>query len=187
MYLGTGHSVRIRVDAAATTTESIWYVGHKKKIATGLGDLVAARGVTNGTTNVTVVSAIPSGEQAEMVFLELYNADTVSHTYTVEFYTGSAAGPPKTFVLGVGERIEYIRDEWTKRSANGNPSTEEFATRVDEGATYTYVGQSSPGAANTDAVWRIKRITNATTTITFADGNANFDNVWDNRASLTYA
>ena len=119
MYLGTGHSFRLRVDAAATTTESTWYVGYKEKISTGLGDLVAARGVTTGTSNVTAIAAIASGEQAEVVYFELINADTVSHTYTIEFFNGTSAGPAKTFFIGVGERLEYSRGTWSVITATG--------------------------------------------------------------------
>lgn len=61
-----------------------------------------------------------------------------------------------------------------------------YTVRVDEGATYTYIGEADPGSAEGDAVWRVKRMTNATTTILWADGDTNFDNVWTNRASLTY-
>lgn len=62
-----------------------------------------------------------------------------------------------------------------------------LTVRVDEGATYTYIGSAAPGSADGDAVWQIKRLTNADTTVLWADGDANFDNVWTNRGSLTYA
>ena len=36
-------------------------------------------------------------------------------------------------------------------------------------------------------VWRIKRIsTSSGVIVEWADGNVNFDNVWDDRASLSY-
>lgn len=62
-----------------------------------------------------------------------------------------------------------------------------FTIRIDEGATYTYVGQAVPGTATSAAEWIIKRIENSTGNILFADGNANLDNIWDNRAILTYS
>lgn len=64
---------------------------------------------------------------------------------------------------------------------------ESFAVRIDEGAAYTYIGHALPGTATAGAVWRIQRLTVANNTIEFADGNANFDNIWDNRASLLYS
>lgn len=61
-----------------------------------------------------------------------------------------------------------------------------LTVRIDEGATYTYFGFGLPGALEDAAVWRVSRMTNATSTLLFADGNADFDNVWDDRASLSY-
>jgi hypothetical protein len=61
---------------------------------------------------------------------------------------------------------------------------------VDEPDSSTaYVGEAALGSATSAAVWRIKRISvsGTVTTITWADGNENFDNVWDNRASLSYS
>lgn len=61
---------------------------------------------------------------------------------------------------------------------------------VDEAsATVTYVGEASTGAALSAALWRIKRITvsGTVTIIEWANGNGNFTNVWNNRASLTYS
>jgi hypothetical protein len=65
-------------------------------------------------------------------------------------------------------------------------SSGEYSIRIDEGATYTYFGFANPGSAEGDAVWKIKRLTNASDTIVFADGNSSFDNVWANRVALTY-
>lgn len=62
-----------------------------------------------------------------------------------------------------------------------------LALRLDEGATYTYIGEAQPGALTSAASWRIKRMTNSDSTIVWADGNNSFDNIWDNRASLTYS
>lgn len=66
----------------------------------------------------------------------------------------------------------------------------ELLVKVDEASsTTTYVGEAVPGTASSDASWRIKKITESgtVTTIAWADGNSSFDNVWDNRASLSYS
>ncbi len=65
-------------------------------------------------------------------------------------------------------------------------SSASYALRYDEGATYTYIGNAVPGSADAAAVWQIKRLTNADNTIIWADGNSNFDNIWTNRAGLSY-
>lgn len=59
---------------------------------------------------------------------------------------------------------------------------------IDEsGGTYTYFGFASPASATSAARWKIKRLTQATNVFQLADGNDQYDNVWDNRASLSYS
>ena len=58
--------------------------------------------------------------------------------------------------------------------------------RKDDTGTYTYMGEAYPGAATSLNVWSVMRITNATSAIDYAD-EGKFTQVWDNRASLTYA
>jgi hypothetical protein len=65
-----------------------------------------------------------------------------------------------------------------------------MAIVVDEvSSTLTYVGEAVPGTLQATALWRIKRISIAAgvTTIEWADGDSNFDNVFSNRASLAYS
>ncbi len=52
---------------------------------------------------------------------------------------------------------------------------------------YKYFGDALPGTVDAGATWRISRLTVADNTIVWADGNSDFDNVWDNRAALTYS
>lgn len=56
-------------------------------------------------------------------------------------------------------------------------------------ATVTYIGQAAPGTATSAASWRIQRmsVSGTVTTFEYADGDLNFNNVWDNRAALTYS
>ena len=52
-----------------------------------------------------------------------------------------------------------------------------------------YRGEADPGTLETDSSWRIRKITIALdgdVTEEWADGNANFDNVWADRLALTY-
>lgn len=59
---------------------------------------------------------------------------------------------------------------------------------IDEASpTVLYVGDSAPGSAASDAVWRIYKIViSSGLSLKYADGNTRFDNIWDNRSSLTY-
>lgn len=54
----------------------------------------------------------------------------------------------------------------------------------------TYIGKAKIGSATSSTVWQIMKVDETTTdvtVITWADGNDNFDNIWDNRASLSYS
>lgn len=64
-----------------------------------------------------------------------------------------------------------------------------YAIRVDDASsTVTYVGEASIRSPEAAPVWRIKKLetVGSVLSITYADGNQNFDNVWTNRAALTY-
>ena len=51
-----------------------------------------------------------------------------------------------------------------------------------------YIGQAPVGSLTSDAVWRIRRVTETPTgtSIDWASGTSEFVHVWDNRATLTY-
>lgn len=52
-----------------------------------------------------------------------------------------------------------------------------------------YMGKAPPGQATSEPVWQIRRLYYASSLlndIRWADGDLDFDNVWDNRATLSY-
>lgn len=63
-----------------------------------------------------------------------------------------------------------------------------YVTRVDEAsATITYIGEADPGTATSAASWRVKRVdTSSGTVILYAGSVTSFNQIWDNRAGLTY-
>jgi hypothetical protein len=64
-----------------------------------------------------------------------------------------------------------------------------LATKILTAGTFTYIGKAQIGDSGADQpVWQIKRIedTGTLVTILWADGNPEFDNVWDNCQSLNY-
>ena len=67
----------------------------------------------------------------------------------------------------------------------------QYATRVDTEELNTYIGQATPGTADSDPLWRIKRVTETSNgddiTVTWASGNANFDKNWQLRTSYVYS
>lgn len=87
-----------------------------------------------------------------------------------------------------GENKRAI-DVFVKGGSLGGGSTE-FETRLDEpDANTTYVGKAAISSNTGDSVWQIKRIlvSGTQTIIEWADGNSNFDKVWNDRASLSYS
>jgi len=65
-----------------------------------------------------------------------------------------------------------------------------YITYVDDvSENIRYFGYAVPGSLESAAVWRVEKAitTGNVTALLKADGNANYDNIWDNRASLTYA
>ena len=74
---------------------------------------------------------------------------------------------------------------------SGGEEEMKYAERVDfASSTVIYRGEAAPGASEGAAVWRVRRMVlglDNDVTTTWADGNADFDNVWTNRASLGYS
>lgn len=79
------------------------------------------------------------------------------------------------------------------------PNLEKLVSRTDESAltmrtavdsgdgNITYVGEATPGTATSEAKWRIMKVDKTTgTAITWADGDGEFDNEWDEREALSY-
>ncbi len=53
-----------------------------------------------------------------------------------------------------------------------------------------YRGEAAVGSLTSASAWRIRKLVigvDGDVSETWADGNANFDNVWDNRLSLSYS
>jgi len=67
------------------------------------------------------------------------------------------------------------------------PLADNLAIKVTVSGSITYVGIAAPGTAQATAKWQCKKIDETTgTVVTFADGDANFDNVATDLTALTY-
>lgn len=66
-----------------------------------------------------------------------------------------------------------------------------LAVRIDDTTTagFTYIGKAPIGTLPSAPGWQIQRLATSSGLVkSWADGNADFDNVWDNRATtITYA
>lgn len=53
-----------------------------------------------------------------------------------------------------------------------------------------YIGKAKRGSSKADAVWQIKKLTYAGTNVTdvqYPSGDDSYNQIWNNRASLTYS
>ena len=114
-------------------------------------------------------------------------------------------GPPLAGDGNVGDKyIDYITGDiyektgvstWTYQGNVSDVPT--FAVEVDDtggSPNVIYKGEANPGSAAGAALWRIQQITittdgggNDDIAILWADGDSNFDNIWNNRLSLSYS
>lgn len=108
----------------------------------------------------------------------------------------SSNDPP--FRVGVSDiRMEYATDgkvgEQGIQGIQGPPGDEEvaYSKQVDFiSDDEMYIGEAPPGSATSAEAWRIKYVTIASdgdVSVLWADGDANFDNAWDNHLSLVYS
>lgn len=65
----------------------------------------------------------------------------------------------------------------------------ETALQIDETGTTTYIGRAKIGTAGSVAAWQIRRIVSSGTIDSFqyANGSRRYNQIWDNRSSLTYS
>lgn len=64
----------------------------------------------------------------------------------------------------------------------------ELATKITTVGTITYIGMAKVGSSEASAVWQCKKIDTTTgIVITWADGDAQFDNVASDLTALTYS
>ncbi|MBF0453270.1 MAG: hypothetical protein HQL72_00460 [Magnetococcales bacterium] len=68
-------------------------------------------------------------------------------------------------------------------------TTRTDSTTVDS-TDYIYMGSADPGSSESDPVWLIQRtalFADGSTATLFANGRVTFDQLWSNRAALTYS
>lgn len=91
-----------------------------------------------------------------------------------------------------GDIYTKITGSWALQGNGGNVALTTRLDIVDPAVvpTVSYRGDALPGTSEAGALWRITRITEESDgdiEILFADGNDNFDNIYDNRAALSYS
>lgn len=77
---------------------------------------------------------------------------------------------------------------WQSMLGGGSTDYVDIAARDSSNDDLVYAGRTNTvGAPTSSAVWQIYRLTASTETKVFADGDSNYDNIWDDRESLTYS
>jgi hypothetical protein len=96
-------------------------------------------------------------------------------------------GNVKLTNLTIGDNLQWNGSYWSNSQEDALANLNIQLDVVD--ATVTYIGYAQPGALTSAASWKIKKITTTgdDIAITWADGNVNFDNIWNDHASLTYS
>lgn len=161
-----------------------------------------------GTFNATaaVVVAEPTQNSADetvydktiekMVFS---NVDTIDHTVNISMVSVSGMGVApfvmQSTLLLAGERMEYVNGlGWSVYDVNGLKkncsAVADEITIIDEVTpNITYIGKAAPGSLLSDPAWSVMRIDETVAKVAkilWADGNSNKDNIWNDRAILTY-
>lgn len=72
-------------------------------------------------------------------------------------------------------------------NGRGSGSSTPLAKRIDTASGFSYLGEAAIGTSPTSPLWRVKRVSilAGTATVLWASGG-NFNQIWDNRLTLTY-
>lgn len=105
---------------------------------------------------------------------------------------GSGGGVIKQVGLTneTGNRINPATEETLQAVLSASGGSSSYATRFDDaGSLISYIGKAAIASATSSAVWQIQKMdeTGGDVVITWADGDDSFNNIWDNRASLSYS
>jgi hypothetical protein len=156
--------------------------------------------VVSGEGNDTVVSVIEPVAAVSVTVYEQsgsvginwmgdYSEDTAYSKGDAVYFEGSSficlqPSEGETPVGGVSDSY------WDLIAGEGGAGVA-LILNVDSNGTTTYYGEAVPLSPTASAVWRIWRVVESDSgndySITWADGNNLFDNIWDNRASLSYS
>lgn len=121
-----------------------------------------------------------------------YDLDNINYPVTIAFPTGLAKESKQDDQIVIADAVKTQTDKLTFTNGNLNVNSanlSESLLQVDSVGNTTYLGYADAGSLTSASVWGIKKIVEVSNdvSITWADGNTNFDNIWDNRLTLTYA
>lgn len=127
-------------------------------------------------------SAVYTSERHLTVANYIWDTNTLSW---VRESQGAGGGP--TSNVAVTSTVGLTNTEL--RASPIETTGSNYSKRVDDLTSTMYIGLAAIGSGEGASVWQIKRVTFSGSLILeqWADGDSNFNNVWTNRASLTYS
>ena len=135
---------------------------------------------------------LPDAAQANSVAAEA--AQVAAHAARIVADEALALAEVQELAHQLLAQVNEQRDRITELSRLLDGMMERnYSIRHDQDAnppTLAYVGRAEPGAAESAAAWQVQKLVfgiDGDVAVTWADGNAAFDNIWDDRASLSYS
>lgn len=90
-----------------------------------------------------------------------------------------------------GKKVFVFDHEGNQIVAFGDATTYTTQFDFESGSNPIYIGRASPGSATSSALWQIKKLaydaSGNITSIKYAAGSDNFNQIWDSRASFSYS
>lgn len=139
---------------------------------------ITRNGIQNDNQNGLYRVVITSGYTKVRAIMTTYSSGTA----TIMFNASTPVGSSQVWQLNAANLNATVTGTVTTLDTV-------YATKIDTASsTITYIGEAVAGSATSSAVWRIKKLDTSSIALstTWADGNSNQDNIWDNRSSLTY-
>lgn len=124
------------------------------------------------------------------------NAGTNLNTSLLAIESGGHLASIDTKVPSLGQTTASasvpvtVASDQTVVPVSNKKQTSAVSAAIDAvSSSVTYVGYASPGTATSAASWQIKKLntSGSVTTIYYASGSAAYNQIWDNRASLSYS
>ena len=130
---------------------------------------------TGSTASVIVSTSHPASVGDIILFADFFQSSVIAVTlnsFTLGQVRASNPGANLAFLI-----LRYA------------PKISNLTILIDDTTIpLTYIGKAAPGTLTSAASWQISKLNATTGTVmTWADGNCQFDNIYDNRAGLTYA
>lgn len=122
------------------------------------------------------------------------NGDDGSSVYTANGSPSGGLGNDGDVYIDADQGDIYLKitGSWSLQGTTGSMALTIRSDTINPNIfpEVTYRGDALPGVVTGAASWRVQRFTlesDGDTELLFADGNDDFDNIWDNRLSLSYS